>query len=246
MDPADSTSEQIWKACENLRDPQTISPVIAISNVSSLNVALEAPSTRLSKTTFFWVSTFKERRLSEADLRTMWRTVRIHSGRLSLVNLYGGFFSICLSHAGLAGFGNGLGYSESREWPQLASTGAAPARYYLPALHQFVAPAVAALIVQTEPSLACSCSVCQSSANSIPTLSYVELKHHFALAREWEIETVSTSSPGSLAHSLRETSELYEERVRRKFPRTGLLPATGYLTSWANVIESETKSLPRH
>jgi hypothetical protein len=58
----------------------------------------------------------------------------------SLVNMYGGFFSICLRHAGLAGFGNGLTYSESREWPALASTGAAPPRYYVRQLHAFLPP----------------------------------------------------------------------------------------------------------
>jgi hypothetical protein len=68
----------------------------------------------------------RERSASEEQLRHLWRVINERGRDRELVNMYGSFFSICLRYAGLAGFGNGLTYSEFRDWPALTATGAAP------------------------------------------------------------------------------------------------------------------------
>lgn len=87
----------------------------------------------------------------------------LNSSGVELVNLYGGFFSICMYHAGLWGFNNGLGYSESRDWPQLEATGAAPARYYVPRLHAYLPVGTAQALIEVEPEFRCPCVVCEPS-----------------------------------------------------------------------------------
>ena len=55
-----------------------------------------------------------------------------------LFALYGGFFSVLLSCAGLGGSNHGIGFGEHRDWVQLPQSGPPPARYYLPQVHRYV------------------------------------------------------------------------------------------------------------
>jgi hypothetical protein len=215
-----------------------LSPVVAVTAMRVLGSALDAVPSGLADTIFFWVAGFDERAAPRSDLVLAWRTIEAFSTRgRRLVNLYGGFFSICLGLAGLFGFNNGLGYSESREWPELSATGAAPARYYLPRLHRFTSAVAAQTIVDIEPALRCSCTVCESGRPLI-SLSYRELKRHFALVRRQELELVANSSAAAVARELRSDAATVEQTLRPKLPR-GFLPDTLYLGRWASVLESE-------
>lgn len=224
--------EAIWQECLRAPNPDQISPVVAVQSSDFLGEALSLLPRGLNNSTFFWVQGMDERRAFEGTLREVWTAVSESSREL--VNLYGGFFSICMHHAGLWGFNNGLGYSEARSWPELAVTGAAAPRYYLPALHSYLTPRLAQLIVDADPEFACQCSVCLSGG-PITSIRFHDLKRHFALTRTLERQTVEGSSVDEIADTLNETFDRYEANVRSRIPpRLG--PDVSYLRRWATII----------
>ena len=234
-DPWWSVNMEIWQNAAAMTSASNLSAVVAVSMSSELAGALAAVPAALGGAIFFWLHKFNERRASHTELLEVWKTVEEHQAR-ALINLYGGFFSICLGRAGLHGFSNGFGYSEARAWPELSSTGAAPARYYIRRLHQFAPPGIAQLIVTLEPRLACDCPVC-STRTQIVDFSYADLKRHFALSRKWEIDLVAKGSPRDTAADLRQALDLFAG-VRDTAPPGSALPEALFLARWADVLES--------
>ena len=190
---------------------------------------------RLSSTVFFWVPGFDERAKSIAELRSLRTTVSALSGRRKLMNLYGGYFSILLGKVGLAGFNNGLGYSESRDWPTLDATGAAPARYYVRKLHAYMSTAAATSLVEEDPAFGCECSACGEGTRYPNELDYHQLKRHFALARAWERRMSEENSNSDLCDAMRE-DEARATRVRRRIPGNVRIPSD-HLSRWATALE---------
>lgn len=228
-------NRRIWEYCLRLDDPVSISPVVAIETTQQLGAALRAIPEGLSPFVFFWVPSFVERRVLLPTLMDMRHIVEETPRERQLINLYGGFFSICLSKSGLAGFNNGLGYSESRDWPELSATGAAPARYYIPRLHAFATPALAELVMRLEPRLRCPCAICTRASDRLVGLSYAALKQHFAYARRSELDFVEASTRGVISDDLRQAFGLFES-VRERLPRGAGTIHTGYLLRWADAV----------
>lgn len=224
--------QDIWQRCSEDVDHGDVSAVAACVSVDALERKLQLIPEGLSSTTFFWVSAFDERKVAERDMRRLWSIVSTWHPRRRLVNLYGGFFSICLHYAGLWGFNNGLGYSESRDWPELPTTGAAPARYYIPRLHTYTSQAAAQLLVDRAPSFRCPCEVCRG--RSIVELSYFELKQHFALTRRDEIATVHEGEALQVADLLESAAADYRA-ASEDFPGGFGIPI-GHLARWAAVL----------
>jgi len=232
-------NQKIWAACLKLPNPEAISPVIAIEmeGLDALEEAFKRIPRGLGQTCFYWIAGFGERRASPSELRLVWDVVRQTDARIHLVSLYGGFFSVCMSYAGLWGFNNGLGYSESRSWPDLPTTGAAPPRYYVPALHLFQPQGVAQLLIETEPAFACTCQVC-AKGRAIVSLTNMQLKAHFALTRNAEIRQVESQPKETVASSLEESSKLLEA-VKLKIPSVEINGS--YLNRWATVLREATE-----
>lgn len=247
-DPWWAVMQDVWAAASALPQPDEIVPVLCLDGrpkanadgVAALAEVLPLLPSALSKIAFFWITNFDERKVSESQLRDLWDVIAKRPDGRELVNLYGGFFSICMRHAGLSGFGNGLTYSESRDWPALASTGAAPPRYYVRDLHVFMSPAVAAVLESVDPSFACSCDACvewRATGQSIASLPYHDLKRHFALARKWELDLTAATPLVNIA------IQLEDARDRAVAARAGnlvlgSLPSLEYLTRWAAVLRS--------
>jgi hypothetical protein len=223
---------------QELDQPDTISPVVAVKELTALDQVLGELPAGLSQTVFFWVDRFDEREVGTDSLTRLAQIVAAHSPRLDLVNLYGGFFSICLRYVGLWGFNNGLGYSESRDWPDLPATGAAPARYYMPRLHCFVSPGLGEFITREAPSLACTCSICQG--RSVVSLSYHELKQHFALARKSEIELVNARPKDDLSAELIDAADTYLREIVPVLPAGIGRVNPQYLRRWASALNQIT------
>lgn len=233
QDPWWEVNERIWLACCQISNPGGISPVLAVDGVEGVDGTFPRIPTSMSDHAFFWIAGFDERRASIDHLRSVWRNVSMASSKLKLTNLYGGFFSICMEHAWLWGFSNGLTYSESRDWPELPATGAAPARYYIPALHLFAPPVTAQFIIDSEQRFACVCAVCVQRPRTIATLSYHQLKAHFALARHEELRLVREETKAEVADRLDEAASLFEV-LKGRLPR---IPMTAdHLTRWASVL----------
>lgn len=252
-DPWFAVVQQVWARCLALPDPKAISPVlcvgprqeqgaagaVTVDGVTVLGELLARLPAGLSDRCYVWITNFDERTVDEAQLRRLWTTVRSQPAGRELVNLYGGFFSICLRYAGLAGFGNGLTYSESRAWPALASTGSAPPRYYLRDLHLFLPPAAAQAVIAAEPAFACPCGACaeiRAQGQTVASMPYHSLKRHFAHARQWELDQVASSPPSAVAALLADAKRRLDA-VRASLPK-GVSPHADHLTRWANVLLS--------
>jgi hypothetical protein len=227
---------QIRAHAQELERPDELSAVVAVKSADALNQILAELPAGLSRTTFFWIDRFDEREHPIESLSALAETVAAHSDRLSLINLYGGFFSILLSYKGLWGFSNGLGYSESRDWPELPATGAAPARYYLRRLHCYVSPGLGEHIMRNVPALACPCEICQGRA--IIALTYHQLKQHFALARKWEIELVAERTPAEVADEMDEARRLYRVDVAPTLPSGLGRVNPDYLQRWSAILRA--------
>jgi hypothetical protein len=241
----------VWAQCAALSDPHAISPVlcvgprqedglsgtVTVDGVGVLHELLGRLPAALGRRCYVWITGFDERAVDEAQLRRLWRTVQSRPPGRELVNLYGGFFSICLRYAGLAGFGNGLTYSESRAWPALASTGSAPPRYYVRDLHLFLPPAAARAVVDAVPAFECPCDACgevRAQGQTIASMPYHSLKRHFAHARQWELDMVAGNSPSAVAAALTGAKQRLDA-VRGALPK-GVSPPADHLTRWANVL----------
>jgi hypothetical protein len=247
-DPWWTVMQEVWAAASSLPQPDKIMPVLCLDGrpkenadgVATLAEILPLLPPALSKIAFFWITNFDERKVNESQLRALWNVIANRPDGRRLVNLYGGFFSICMRHAGLRGFGNGLTYSESRDWPALASTGAAPPRYYVRDLHLFMSPAVAAVLESVDLSFACPCDACadwRATGQSIASLPYHDLKRHFALARKWELDLTAATPLADIA------DQLEDARDRAVAASSGnlvldSLPALEYLGRWASVLRS--------
>ncbi len=219
-DPWLDVDRRIWAAAAAREDSTRIVPVVALDSEepSSLEDILSLLPDGLSRRVIFWLTGFDERSEPRQRLSALWKVVRDHRNRYDLINLYGGYFSVMLQFAGLAGFSNGIGYSESRRWPELASSGAAPARYYVPLLHAFLSPGDAQLLVDQDPWFACPCDVCAAAQvagrPAIVALSYHDLKKHFVLARQAEIDYVRNNSLDAVLEQLEDAIE-HADALRR-------------------------------
>jgi hypothetical protein len=236
QDPWWPVSERIWRRCIEVGQGP-VCPVVAVADARVLAAALAAIPDGMSDTAFYWITGFDERRATDGELIEVANAIRGTPDR-SLVNLYGGFFSVLLAYVGLWGFSNGLGYSETRSWPELSTTGAAPARYYVPQLHLFMAPAAAQLLVETDPWFMCPCPVC--AMGGVAALQYRDLKRHFAWSRRSEVELVSSTQPETLATLLEEAATRIDVDVRPNIPAR-LIPDVRFLRTWARVVRHVTQ-----
>lgn len=233
-DPWAPVMREVWHRCAEQPDAPHVSPVIAVASIQVLREMFRILPSGLSEDIFVWITGWDERTATEKDLRMFKSAVAEMSESCRPINLYGSFFSDCLSSVGLFGFSSGLGYSESRNWPELSSTGAAPARYYMRDLHMFVAPAVGQLIVDLQPTFACDCEFCLGGARSIVSLGYHELKAHFAHSRRWETDLVSEGLD-RVIDSLTDAHGRFEGSVRGRLPER-MTVRIGHLLRWADAL----------
>ncbi|MDE0268956.1 MAG: hypothetical protein OXI96_07975 [Acidimicrobiaceae bacterium] len=226
---------RIWDAAQKVDDPEQISPIVSMMDISSLQEAIEQVPSSLSSRVFFWIPSFREHKVEVGKLQQLIRVVCGLKTEYDLMNLYGGCFSILLGKLGLDGFNNGLGYSESRDWPTLDSTGAAPARYYVRKLHTYLPTATATALIERDNTFACGCNVCNYDKKLPSDLNYHELKRHFALARAWELRQAEKRSLSDLCSIMLATAE----RVQRVLPRLpeGLGIPSDHLIRWAHAFE---------
>jgi len=231
-DPWWDVNLRIWNLSVNHTRGTEISPVVAVTNAGLLQTSMNQVPAGLADTQFFWISDFDERRVDREQLADLAAAVSSDEDH-RWVNLYGGFFSIALGSIGLWGFSNGLGYSESRAWPQLEATGGAPPRYYIPRLHTFTSVANAQLLYQEEPWFFEPITQ-QTTSQPIPTLSYHELKRDFALARQWEIDQTQGVQAQAIAQMLEQERARYLS-VEPQLPARLRLD-TRFLERWADVL----------
>jgi hypothetical protein len=160
-----------------------------------------------------WVSNLDEHRASSEELVTYRRAVeRAQARRQETFALYGGFFSVLLATRGLRGASHGVGYSEHRNWRELPTAGAPPARFYLRRAHRYVAQDTAQILYDISPDLAqCQCEHCGGRAPV--ALDYHELMKHSVLCRKEEIERWGSLELGTAAELLEGEHSEFEARI---------------------------------
>ena len=182
-----------------------------------------------------WVDNFRERDEPVGQLRNLREIVLTScSEGIRVGMLYGGYFSLSLGSDGLWAFGNGVGYSESRAFPELASTGAPPPRYYLFGLHQYLQPDTASLLLSDDPEGRLEIPEklrSQASMKDPAALSYHELMTHFVLARGAEIKTAAIGDISDLRRALISTADYVDSR-----PLASALVRSDHLRNWAEAL----------
>ena len=161
-----------------------------------------------------WVSGFEEANRPELDLSQYAQTLRgaTENGK-RVFALYGGFFSVLLSAYGLVGSSHGIGFSEHRDWRELPSSGAPPARFYVPRLHRYMQPDEADLLYSADPTLVeCGCPEC--AGRSPVELDYHQLMRHSVRCRATEIGEWVGLSAGAMADRLSDETTAFYDALR--------------------------------
>ncbi|WP_323960476.1 hypothetical protein GC088_03220 [Arthrobacter sp. JZ12] len=189
-----------------------------------------------------WVSGLEEfRSTSEQDLLEYGVALQQASSRGQRVfALYGGFLAVLLSRHGLTGASHGIGFGEHREWIELPSSGAPPARYYVPRLHRYVAVDLAEIVWRQFPDLVrCECEEC--AGNSPSALDYHGLMRHSVRARADEITSWVNLPTSNVIDQLSsdymafgEASEALQAPVKVK---RRLEEASSHLAMWARIMQ---------
>lgn len=188
-------------------------------------------------------------RLDEFDVTTDGRSELVEYGKAiqsatargqSIFALYGGFFSVLLHRFGLEGSSHGVGYGEHRDHVELPSSGAPPARYYVPRLHRYIGVDIAGAIWEQAPDLVeCFCPECEG--RSPTSLSYHQLMRHSVRVRADEIDSWSHLPTAEVSAWLRRDFQAFSAALPGLvLPRAVMKRAEGlyqHLQSWAVVLE---------
>lgn len=110
----------------------------------------------------FWINDFDETKAKVEDLEALTKFVQsFHIQGSEVVNLYGGFFSLSLHHAGLSKLSCGICYSSSRNVFSEVGGGGLPIRYYEPTLKLKLMRENMFRLYADKPELFdCECPIC--------------------------------------------------------------------------------------
>lgn len=122
--------------------------------------------------------------------------------QVSVINLYGSYFSGMLSKLGMAAFCNGIFYGEYKSFTTKVGGGAPPIRFYISAVHKFYLVPTVLQIVNQHPNLfdrepANTKRMLNNSASNIAEMldkkKYTLAQRHFLWAREEELAKITES-----------------------------------------------------
>lgn len=155
--------------------------------------------------------------------------------------LYGGFFAVLLSRFGLTGASHGIGYGEHRDSDELPTSGAAPARYYVPKLHRYINVELAQQYWKQFPDLiSCDCEDCHKDSPS--TLDYHGLMRHSVRARSREIQNWLSLPTNTVINNLKEDKSLFDHTINQFSALPPIVQrmrdAYSHLEMWIRVLES--------
>lgn len=182
-------SNRLWEASREYAGAKGITDklrrVIAASNAAIWG---HLASTVSDSEVVAWISGLDEFKVnSEPELLAYGRALQGCATRNQRVfALYGGFLSVLFSRYGLYGASHGIGFGEYRDWVELPSSGAPPARYYVPKLHKYISVEVAEIIWREFPELIqCECAECEGLSPN--AMEYHDLMQHSVRVRSREI-----------------------------------------------------------
>lgn len=244
-DPWRAVGERLWSASvavlEGSPAQSKLRRVVAAESVELWDELLRTAS---ETEVVGWVSRLDELSLGPEptdELARYGMAIRSAAERgQTIFALYGGFFSVILGRYGLLGSSHGVGYGEHRDHVELPSSGAPPARYYVPRLHRYVGVDVAATLWSEAPELvACGCVEC--SGRSPASLDYHELMRHSVRARKSEIEswTLMTTEDviATLLADFKDFQRTIDDLVIPRGIRRRAEGVYQHLMKWVQVLE---------
>jgi len=118
---------------------------------------------------WFWFSDFDELTCSVEKLKAFRSLVEDLSKEITVYNLHGGYFSLCLCKYGLTGVSHGVGYGEKKSVVPVIGVATPTVRYHLPDFHKRLGvPAIQrcfdSLNIKTPDNFhekICGCVVCK-------------------------------------------------------------------------------------
>lgn len=189
-----------------------------------------------------WVSGLDEFKVSsESELVAYGRALQACMGRNQRVfALYGGFLSVLFSRHGLSGSSHGIGFGEYRDWVELPSSGAPPARYYVPRLHRYIGVDIAEMIWREHPELIeCECSECSGLSPS--AMDYHALMQHSVRVRSTEIEKWLDLPTREVIQELMSDSDRFRSAIRELPAPPKVIrraeDSCAHLAMWARVMD---------
>ena len=207
-------SKELFAATKRVAEAQSKTPcfrVVAASSASSLTQLLD--ELRDEEKLAVWVSGLDEFRTSAVDLATYGKAVRSATNRgQAAFALYGGFFAVLLASQGLRGASHGIGYGEHRDWIELPSSGAAPARYYVPEIHKYLRTELADVLWGAQVTR-CECHACAGRPPIV--LEYHELMMHSVHCRAREIASWAGKAPNDAESALASETLAFATRLDR-------------------------------
>lgn len=176
-----------------------------------------------------WIDNFEEREASKNEIISLARLIKqfADSEKQTLI-MYGGFFSMLLNKIGLTSVSHGIAYSEFKSMFSMVrqASGAAPVRYYIPQLHQFLTIENALTVLRQRPELMCECVICkrllEGNVENIPRFLKEEdlAEIHFLVNRQKEKKLIKGfQSLSSVVEYLQFLLELNKgiETITRKY-----------------------------
>jgi hypothetical protein len=244
----------------------TTRSVLRSSSVIS-QLSRELPKTGIAGI-WLWIDGLDEVNDPSFDDLTALRTlVRAMKGKLEVVNLHGGYFSMLLCHDGMTGISHGVGYGEQKQVAQIIGPAAPAVRYYLPPIAKRVGvPDVQRSFEEAKVrsvadfhARVCDCSVCKRvlSAGLARFSSFGEMyrasptsqkdtqtpvaaklcRNHFLLNRFREREEIEQLTLVDRANHLTKKSAIW----RDCFPLSRYLEVSGggnYIDLWKRVLQA--------
>jgi hypothetical protein len=234
-----AASDRLFEATMKAASAEKIScnRVVAVGDVGDLQTRLAAYS---DDEMCIWVSDFDELAVDLEELRAYLTAIR--STESALFALYGGFFAVLASSAGLRGASHGIGYGESRKWLELPKTGAPPARYYSRQIHRFVSQDLAQQLYLVNPEFfRCDCVDCNGGGGPA-TLQYHDLMHHSVRARCDEIRQWVGIAPDVMARRLAQEHESYVAAIDSlpKVLKDRAITLAEHIPRWSSAVQPDT------
>lgn len=237
-------SERLWESSvDYARSINLKIPLKRVVAATSAPLWAELDTKLAASDIIAWISNLDEFRPSSGtELEAYGHSIFEASQQgKSVFALYGGFFSVLLARLGLTGSSHGIGYGEHRDFVELPTSGAPPARYYSSRLHRYIPVDVAQILWTQFPQLVdCSCGDCFGRAPA--ALDYHDLMRHSVRARHQEIQEWEARSTADAIAELRTDQIAFLDAASRlQAPgnvNKRVEEASRHLKMWADVLQA--------
>lgn len=212
--------------------------VIAVEEPTDLTAAVIGANRRELA---LWVNNMNELDAGNATRLSQYAAaLRDSATHSKLFALYGGYFSVLLTHVGLSGSSHGVGFSEHRDYRELAASGAAPARFYVEPLHRYLNTSLASEVWRSDPSLVAGSYESFDPTRDPLEYEYHDLMEHSVRSRAAEIALVRDTTLEACVDQLSDAYEGYLEGVKEmriaSSARTRLEDALRHLPMWISIL----------